>query len=111
MERPYEDIEMKGASASATGVKTDSDSFSDSQEIMSNGDHDKRDMLRLGKQQEMKRRWGFWSALGFVGKLRCHPLGAKHIGAYLGHTGGSLSQSKCSPESHSYERSNNDYID
>jgi hypothetical protein len=61
MESPYEDVEMKGASASATGVKTDADSFSDSQEAMENGDNDKRDMLRLGKSQEMKRRWGFWS--------------------------------------------------
>jgi len=84
MERPYEDIEMKGASASATGVKTDSDSFSDSQEIMSNGDHDKRDMLRLGKQQEMKRRWGFWSALGFVGKLGCHSLGGQTYWSIFG---------------------------
>ncbi|KAM0699617.1 hypothetical protein Q7P36_000620 [Cladosporium allicinum] len=66
MDRSYEDIEMKGASASATGVKTDADSFSDSQEATSNGDNDKRDMFRLGKVQETKRNFGFWSALGFV---------------------------------------------
>ena len=69
MDRSYEDIEMKGASASATGVKTDADSFSDSQEVTSNGDNDKRDMFRLGKVQETKRNFGFWSALGFVGEL------------------------------------------
>jgi hypothetical protein len=75
MERPYnEDIELKGASAVATGVKNDTDSFSaDSQEIVGHGENDKRDMLRLGKQQEFKRAFGFWSALGFVGKLDFHP--------------------------------------
>jgi len=73
MERPYEDIEMKGASARATGVKPDADSFSaDSVEIMGHGENDKRDMLRLGKKQEFKRMFGFWSALGFVGKWDTH---------------------------------------
>ena len=77
MDRSYEDIEMKGASASETGVKNDMDSSSDIQEIMENGDQDKRDMLRLGKQQELKRAWGFWSALGFVGKLNIRSLGGQ----------------------------------
>jgi hypothetical protein len=76
MGSPYsQDIEMKGASTSTTGVKPDTDSFSDSQETMGNGEHDKRDMLRLGKAQEFDRRWGFWSALGFVGKLYIRSLG------------------------------------
>jgi hypothetical protein len=50
MERPYgEDIELKGATSSATGLKT-TDSFStDSLEIMGHGENDKRDMARLGK--------------------------------------------------------------
>jgi len=70
MERPYgEDIEMKGATASATGLKA-TDSFStDSLEIMGHGENDKRDMARLGKKQEFKRNFSFWSALGFVGKI------------------------------------------
>jgi hypothetical protein len=68
MERPYsEDIEMKGATSVATGVKTDSFS-TDSLEIMGHGENDKRDMQRLGKKQEFKRNFSFWSALGFVGK-------------------------------------------
>jgi hypothetical protein len=93
MDRSYEDIEMKGASASETGVKNDMDSSSDIQEIMENGDQDKRDMLRLGKQQELKRAWGFWSALGFVGKSNIHSLGGKIIGTHSGDVGSSLSQS------------------
>lgn len=65
-----ESIEMKGATASTAGVKMDADSFStDSLEIMGHGEHDKRDMARLGKKQEFKRNFSFWSALGFVGKL------------------------------------------
>lgn len=68
MERPYgEDIEMKGATSIATGVKADSFS-TDSLEIMGHGENDKRDMQRLGKKQEFKRNFSFWSALGFVGK-------------------------------------------
>jgi hypothetical protein len=69
MERSYEDIEMKGATSVATGVKADSFS-SDSVEIMGHGENDKRDMQRLGKKQEFKRNFSFWSALGFVGKKR-----------------------------------------
>lgn len=70
MERPYgDDIELKGASSVATGLKA-KDSFStDSLEIMGHGENDKRDMARLGKKQEFKRNFSFWSALGFVGKL------------------------------------------
>lgn len=70
MERPYgEDIELKGATASATDVKGDVDSSShESLEIMGHGEQDKRDMQRLGKKQEFKRNFSFWSALGFVGK-------------------------------------------
>lgn len=70
MERPYgEDIELKGATASATDVKGDVDSSSQSTlEIMGHGEQDKRDMQRLGKKQEFKRNFSFWSALGFVGK-------------------------------------------
>lgn len=68
MERPYgEDIEMKGATSIATGVKAESFS-TDSLEIMGHGENDKRDMQRLGKKQEFKRNFSFWSALGFVGK-------------------------------------------
>ena len=68
MERPYgEDVEMKGATSIATGVKADSFS-TDSLEIMGHGENDKRDMQRLGKKQEFKRNFSFWSALGFVGK-------------------------------------------
>lgn len=66
MERPYDDIELKGATSSATGLKTTESFSSDSLEIMGNGENDKRDMARLGKKQEFKRNFSFWSALGFV---------------------------------------------
>jgi hypothetical protein len=69
MERPYDDIELKGATSSATGLKTTESFSSDSLEIMGNGENDKRDMARLGKKQEFKRNFSFWSALGFVGKI------------------------------------------
>jgi hypothetical protein len=36
---------------------------------MGHGENDKRDMARLGKKQEFKRNFSFWSALGFVGKI------------------------------------------
>lgn len=64
MERPYDDIELKGATSSATGLKTAESFSSDSLEIMGNGENDKRDMARLGKKQEFKRNFSFWSALG-----------------------------------------------
>ena len=69
-ERPYgEDIELKGATSSATGIKNEVDSSStESLEIMGHGEQDKLDMQRLGKKQEFKRNFSFWSALGFVGK-------------------------------------------
>jgi len=69
MERPYDDIELKGATSSATGLKTTESFSSDSLEIMGHGENDKRDMARLGKKQEFKRNFSFWSALGFVGKI------------------------------------------
>lgn len=67
MEQPYgQDIELKGPTSVATGV---TDSFSThSLDIMGHGENDKRDMQRLGKKQEFKRNFSFWSALGFVGK-------------------------------------------
>ena len=60
---------MKGATSSATGLKTTESFSSDSLEIMGHGENDKRDMARLGKKQEFKRNFSFWSALGFVGKI------------------------------------------
>jgi hypothetical protein len=39
---------------------------------MGHGENDKRDMQRLGKKQEFKRNFSFWSALGFVGKKRLY---------------------------------------
>lgn len=67
--RSMEDIELKGATSSATGLKTTESFSSDSLDIMGNGENDKRDMARLGKKQEFKRNFSFWSALGFVGKI------------------------------------------
>jgi hypothetical protein len=109
MDRSYEDIEMKGASASETGVKNDMDSSSDIQEIMENGDQDKRDMLRLGKQQELKRAWGFWSALGFVGKSNIHSLGGQMCWDIFGPCWQQPVPIDLPPKSHSYERSDYRY--
>jgi hypothetical protein len=109
MDRSYEDIEMKGASASETGVKNDMDSSSDIQEIMENGDQDKRDMLRLGKQQELKRAWGFWSALGFVGKSNIHSLGGQMCWDIFGPRWQQPVPIDLPPKSHSYERSDYRY--
>lgn len=67
-----ESIEMKGATSTATGIKGMDSFSSDSLEIMGHGEHDKRDMERLGKKQEFKRNFSFWSALGFVGKSRVY---------------------------------------
>ena len=38
----------------------------DDLERWADNEHDLRDMQRLGKKQEFKRNFGFWSALGFV---------------------------------------------
>ena len=48
MERPYDDIELKGATSSATGLKTTESFSSDSLEVMANGENDKRDMAPMG---------------------------------------------------------------
>ena len=59
---------MKGPSTvTMAGDRPESDSISTTS-WEGHGEHDKRDMERLGKKQEFKRNFGFWSALGFVGK-------------------------------------------
>lgn len=56
------------ATYTTSGIKSDGDALSASSvEWEGHGEHDKRDMERLGKKQEFKRNFGFWSALGFVG--------------------------------------------
>lgn len=68
--QPFPDsIEMKTpATFTMKGEKSDNDALSSSSvEWEGHSDHDRRDMERLGKKQEFKRNFGFWSALGFVG--------------------------------------------
>lgn len=71
-EQPYSDsIEMK-APATVTMMSDSKGTESVSVDSVSwegHGEQDKRDMERLGKTQEFKRNFGFWSALGFVGEL------------------------------------------
>lgn len=69
LETPYQTaVDMKGpATVTMAGDKPDADSIS-SASWEGHGEHDKRDMERLGKKQEFKRNFGFWSALGFVGE-------------------------------------------
>ncbi|KAL1590593.1 hypothetical protein WHR41_00641 [Cladosporium halotolerans] len=68
-EQPYSDsIEMK-APATITMMSDSKGTESVSVDSVSwegHGEQDKRDMERLGKTQEFKRNFGFWSALGFV---------------------------------------------
>jgi choline transport protein len=71
VETATEGIELKGPqtvlSADAKGdVESDSADYNADQDGWGDTDADLRDMRRLGKKQEFKRNFSFWSTLGFV---------------------------------------------
>jgi hypothetical protein len=71
VEPATEGIELKGP-RTVTAADTKGDIESDSADYAIDSDGwgnttaDQRDMKRLGKAQEFKRAFSFWSALGFV---------------------------------------------
>ena len=58
-----ESLNVSEAAADKDGREAYSD---DSSDLYNDNAHDSRDMRRLGKKQEFKRNFNFWSALGFV---------------------------------------------
>ena len=58
-----DNIEMKGSTKVAMSPESDSNFGED---VWNESGADMRDMQRLGKKQEFKRNFSFWSALGFV---------------------------------------------
>jgi choline transport protein len=64
---PYsDDIEMKSSTKVVTSPDPDQNSGGDDYSDWNDTGNDVRDMQRLGKKQEFKRNFSFWSALGFV---------------------------------------------